>query len=192
MSKQDCRIRMKEKLSSLDEVAINNLSIKLSGNLSRFLEDQYAISKKFCIGAFAPIKQEPLWYLALNATELKLTAYPAFEYGKNQMTFRLSQMSELIAKTDFGLSILGPKDFCPEVMPDLILVPGLAFGQKGQRLGRGKGFYDKYLSQYRGIKVGVCFSLQLEQEIPTEEHDEFLDYIITEDKIINCKLAFNK
>ena len=64
---------------------------------------------------------------------------------------------------------------------DLIVVPGTAFTQAGARMGRGRGFYDKYLSQpgFRGVKVGVCYAHQLVGALPVEPHDVFMDYVIT-------------
>lgn len=52
---------------------------------------------------------------------------------------------------------------------DLIVVPGTAFTQAGARMGRGRGFYDKYLSQpgFRGVKVGVCYAHQLVGALPS-------------------------
>lgn len=72
----------------------------------------------------------------------------------------------------------------------LILVPGRAFTKTGLRLGRGKGFYDKYLSQLLnaapriGVTAGICFSLQLIDTIPTDEFDISMNYIISEKGII--------
>jgi 5-formyltetrahydrofolate cyclo-ligase len=63
-----------------------------------------------------------------------------------------------------------------------ILVPGLAFTRKGHRLGRGGGFYDRYLAALPATtrKIGVCFALQLVEKIPTEAHDQRMDAVVTE------------
>ena len=55
---------------------------------------------------------------------------------------------------------------------DFVLVPGVAFSPNGYRLGRGKGYYDKFLSKYSNLfTVGVCFREQFYLDIPTEPHD---------------------
>ena len=60
----------------------------------------------------------------------------------------------------------GPEHF------DFVLVPGVAFSPNGYRLGRGKGYYDKFLSKYSNLfTVGVCFREQFYLDIPTEPHD---------------------
>lgn len=61
---------------------------------------------------------------------------------------------------------------------DLILVPGMAFDKAGNRLGRGKGYYDKILRNCKACKIGLCFAFQLVEEVPTEPHDIRMDLVI--------------
>jgi 5-formyltetrahydrofolate cyclo-ligase len=62
---------------------------------------------------------------------------------------------------------------------DLAVIPGVAFDRLGNRLGRGKGYYDKLLPHIPACKVGVCFSFQLVEDVPTGELDVRMDEIIT-------------
>lgn len=64
---------------------------------------------------------------------------------------------------------------------DVMIVPGVAFTADGARCGRGKGFYDKYLSRngFRACTIGVCYPCQVVKELPTEEHDKRLDCVIS-------------
>ena len=62
---------------------------------------------------------------------------------------------------------------------DLAIVPGVAFDQHGHRLGRGKGYYDKTLCKIAAPKIGVCFSFQLLDTLPTQKHDIKMDYIFS-------------
>ena len=61
---------------------------------------------------------------------------------------------------------------------DLILVPGVAFDKFGNRLGRGKGYYDKVLKQTGAYKLGVCFDFQLVERVPVEPHDVKMDRVV--------------
>lgn len=65
---------------------------------------------------------------------------------------------------------------------DVILVPGVAFDKHLNRLGRGKGYYDKILKQTKAYKLGICFDFQLLEELPTEEHDVKMDGVISSGK----------
>lgn len=62
---------------------------------------------------------------------------------------------------------------------DLVIVPGMAFTSEGARMGRGKGYYDRFLPKVpRALKVGVCYPCQLVDFIPEEEHDIRMDDVI--------------
>lgn len=63
---------------------------------------------------------------------------------------------------------------------DLIVVPGMAFDKAGHRLGRGKGYYDRFLSQHPQVyTIGLCFDFQLLPEVPFEPHDCLINDVIT-------------
>lgn len=70
-------------------------------------------------------------------------------------------------------------DFFTEKI-DLIIVPGVAFDSQGHRLGRGKGYYDEFLSHYPEVqKIGLCFDFQLIDRVPIDAHDKCMDAVIT-------------
>ncbi len=67
------------------------------------------------------------------------------------------------------------------VEPTWLLVPGVGFDRTGARLGRGRGFYDRYLeSRDNVLTIGLAAGFQLVEKVPVESHDSFMDYIITE------------
>ncbi len=67
----------------------------------------------------------------------------------------------------------------PDTM-ELIIVPAMAYDRKGNRVGRGKGYYDRLLSQSSAFKIGVAYDFQLFDEFDSEEHDIPVDMVITE------------
>lgn len=72
-----------------------------------------------------------------------------------------------------------------EYSPDLIIVPGVAFDRNLNRMGRGKGYYDRLLSTLEAPKIGICFDFQLQESIPVEPFDKKMDLIVTESEIIS-------
>ncbi len=63
---------------------------------------------------------------------------------------------------------------------DLIVVPGVAFDRRGNRIGRGRGYYDRFLNQHLEVKrIGICFDFQLVDEVPTEPFDIKMDEVIS-------------
>jgi 5-formyltetrahydrofolate cyclo-ligase len=74
--------------------------------------------------------------------------------------------------------------------PELIIVPGVAFDRQLNRLGRGKGYYDRFLSAHPAPAIGVCFQFQLFDRIPADRHDRQMTWIVTEEETLGtpCKV----
>jgi 5-formyltetrahydrofolate cyclo-ligase len=68
----------------------------------------------------------------------------------------------------------------------LIIVPGVAFDSRGNRLGSGHGYYDRFLAQSSAVRVGLAFGMQIIDSVPAESHDEKMNFVVTEDEIIAC------
>lgn len=62
---------------------------------------------------------------------------------------------------------------------DIILVPGLGFDVSCRRLGRGQGYFDRFLGQIKGYKIGLCFQEQMCTSIPVDKHDVPMDVVMT-------------
>lgn len=87
-----------------------------------------------------------------------------------------------------GLREPGPE--APVIPPgqvDLVLVPGLAFDESGRRLGRGAGYYDRFLAALSVAPIGVAFELQLVPEVPAAAHDVPMSAIVTERRVIRVQ-----
>jgi len=67
---------------------------------------------------------------------------------------------------------------------DLIIVPGVAFDRKKNRLGRGKGYYDRFFKNNKAFRIGVGFDCQLLDSIPIDRFDKKMDLIITKSNTI--------
>lgn len=67
---------------------------------------------------------------------------------------------------------------------DVVFIPGVAFDEKGTRLGYGKGIYDRLLAKSRALIVGLAYDFQVVDQLPKEEHDLKMDVIITEKQVL--------
>lgn len=181
-AKSELRKLLKNLLSSMTMEEVIDKSNALSRHLDHLLTMLLVIQQKSILGAYAPIQKEPLWYLFFEDAYSDYLAFPSFE--NDEMLYRQAKLQELESREDFGVKIKSPPSWAKPTKPDVLLVPGLAFSKKGKRLGRGKGFYDKYLENHKTIKIGLCFEVQLEEnlrrEIPSEVFDIEMDYIVTE------------
>ena len=107
--------------------------------------------------------------------------------SSNSMSFKEWIFQEPLYVNKFG--ILEPKNSKNETIPDLIMVPLVAFDSHLNRIGYGKGYYDRSLRKISKIKkkvisLGIAYSFQKCKKIPINNHDFKLDYIFTEKGII--------
>ncbi len=94
------------------------------------------------------------------------------------MTFiRYEGLSELKEGAYHVFEPCGQEKINPEHL-DLIIVPGVAFDEQGNRVGRGKGYYDSYLCQTKATKIGLAFPFQMFDEVPSEAHDQIVNKVI--------------
>ena len=110
--------------------------------------------------------------------------------SSNKMSFKSWIFKEPLYVNKFG--ILEPKNSKKEIIPDLIMIPLVAFDNKLNRIGYGKGYYDRSLqkiSKYKKktVSIGIAYSFQQSTRIPVNKHDFKLDYIFTERGIISSK-----
>ena len=104
------------------------------------------------------------------------------------MSFKSWIFKEPLYVNKFG--ILEPKDNKKKIIPDLVLVPLVAFDKKLNRIGYGKGYYDRSLKKIsknkkKIISLGIAYSFQKCRDIPVNKHDFKLDYIFTDRGIIS-------
>lgn len=102
----------------------------------------------------------------VNGNDLDLRIFNGIEKMERGAAFGILEP----VRTDENIEI---KDI------DLAIVPGVAFDAKGNRLGRGKGYYDKLLVSNRIYKVGVCFPFQLLPQVAVSDHDIPMDIVVT-------------
>jgi 5-formyltetrahydrofolate cyclo-ligase len=85
-----------------------------------------------------------------------------------------------------GKRVVHPEDDPAAALPDVVIVPGVAFTAEGYRLGQGGGWYDRFLARVRDdcVTIGVGFSPQLVDELPVEAHDVRLDVVVTDEVVL--------
>lgn len=183
MNKSEIRKLVKKKRMNLSKEELESFSAQI---ISRLRDEFYLKSKT--INIFLPIER----FNEINLSPL-LNSNFFFKVGINKSNFVNSELtsylysdSRQIGVNKYGIpepqygSILKPIDF------DLVLVPLLAFDEKGYRVGYGKGFYDHFLSQCneRCHFIGINHFSDAIQISDIASHDVPLDYVITPEKII--------
>jgi len=180
-SKMEVRKHIKEMFSHVTKETLLEKSEELSAQLFTFLD---GYKEGLTVGAYYPLEDEALWFINWDVNKVRF-AFPRI--GSNSMRFILSTLDELKDWSENGISFKAPPKENPEVVPDVLIIPGRAFDDKGNRLGRGKGFFDRYLADFSGLKIGVCFDFQVIEVIPLEPHDLPMDIVVTEKRILKME-----
>jgi len=98
----------------------------------------------------------------------------------------IKNLNEITNYKEFVLKKVNENKVENSTVPEVIFVPGLAFTKNGKRLGMGQGYYDSYLKDKpQIIKIGLCYSFQLLEDLPTNEFDVAMDFLINEQEWIN-------
>lgn len=149
-----------------------------AGRIFRRVGELPAFGAARCVAVFCSLPDEPPTDEALAQwSREKRIVLP--RVAGEEMAFFEYDPATLVAGA-FGIAEPGPGAVpCDASEIDLIVVPGVAFTAAGERMGRGRGYYDRYLSQpgMHAVKVGVCFAHQLVGELPVEPHDVRMDAV---------------
>jgi len=178
MSKQEIRERVGLIRKNLSDVGVRSNSIinKLVG-LKEY-NDALVVMSYISLDIEVDTKE----FIKNELLKKKSIVVPFIEEGN----IKVSKLNDLDL-VEGGFKVLEPKKkekYDGKI--DLVVVPGIAFDLNGARVGFGKGFYDKFLSGFNGLKIGLAFEEQIVDSIPSEEHDVKMDMIITDKRTIRC------
>ena len=145
---------------------------------------------KGIVSGFIPYKSEISTLPLLGELQHQgwRTCLPVVIAAEQPLVFRAWSLRHKLVPGMWDIPI--PDDSAEEVLPDVLLVPMLAFDAKGYRLGYGGGFYDRTLEKLRALKtvtaIGVAYGAQMVDEVPRGPHDAPLDYVMTEEETLKC------
>ena len=109
--------------------------------------------------------------------------------GKELELFEIKNFDQDVSTGAWGIP--EPRETSPAKLDeiDLIIVPGAAFDEQGNRLGYGAGFYDKLLAEFRKPTVAIAFEEQVVPMVPADTHDVPVKMIVTEKRVITAQRA---
>lgn len=115
--------------------------------------------------------------------------------SSDEMIFKYISLDDSKKLDENKYGILEPTDDAKDCLVsdiDIFIVPALAFDESGCRLGYGKGFYDRVLKQNKhALRIGLSYCFQILPFLPSDEHDEFVDIMVTEHNIALPSSGFN-
>lgn len=174
LDKKTLRALIKKKYSEIspsDHEERSRLLFALLAESSVFKESKHIL-------AFWSLNDEPSTHQFLKSWSREKSLY-----------LPVIQSESLVIKPFLGEEQLKPGELAgvqepeegdevPPELIDLVLVPGLAFDADNNRLGRGKGFYDRFLPRTNAYKIGICFGFQMVAHVPVDRHDVKMDEVL--------------
>jgi 5-formyltetrahydrofolate cyclo-ligase len=193
-SKAQIRARIREVLATLSDQQRHDASVQ-------------ACSKLMSLEAFANANVVMLYLPLAKEVDVTPVAVQCFRRGQTvcvpKVDWKRREMDpvEVTSLDDHVLDcdehgVRSPKQ-CRPVLPetiDLVVAPGLAYDCQGRRLGRGGGYYDRFLCRLRPstTKVGLVFDQQIVDAIPAKPHDVAVDIVVTDRRVMHAKAAKTK
>jgi 5-formyltetrahydrofolate cyclo-ligase len=152
---------------------------KRSNSIQEFVINSKEFLQAKVVGAYFALGSEVTTELIIERAKTvgKKIALPRVEED-NIIFYELSSIKFLI-RGRFGIMEPPPYGHISDI--DILVVPGIAFDKKGNRLGYGKGYYDRLLSGKRTFSIGLAYSFQLLENLPYDRYDKRLDAIASED-----------
>lgn len=183
--KKSLRAELRDRLRQLDEAAIKTRSGAAADQLIGL--DVFADAQVIML--FLPLRYEvDATPIAIRAWQAgKTVAVPLVSYEQRHMiAVEIRSLAEPMVTDHYGLRTPASQQPVPVESLGLVVVPGLAFDAQGGRLGRGGGFYDRFLSQrgFVGTACGYAFDEQLVASVPTTDTDVPLDMLVTDQRVL--------
>ena len=186
---------LREEIALLKSTYSDEDLYNFSSQIFERLTQTEVFKKATCILAYYSFSQEVFThdFIEKYAQEKKIIL-PVVK--KDILVLKEYKGKDEMRLSDYGiLEPTGP-DFTDYSQIDLGVIPGVVFDRKLNRLGRGKGYYDKLLPHLdNAYLIGVCFSFQLKDNIPVESHDFPMNCVISQDQMTvlqNNKVISNK
>jgi 5-formyltetrahydrofolate cyclo-ligase len=152
-----------------------------------------AVPADAIVSGFSPLKSEinPVPLMRVFANAGARLALPVVAGRGKPLVMRSWSFGEPLVSGVWG--IREPPPEAPEVFPDILIVPMLAFDRTGHRIGYGAGYYDLTIARLRGMKpvtaIGIAYAAQEIAEIPATPRDARLDFVLTERETIDFRKA---
>ena len=183
--KKALRAQLRQRLQQLDAQDIHDRSQAAAQQLCQCK----VFAKAQAVMLFLPMPHEvDAQPVAIRAWQMgKTVTVPLVSYEqKHMLPVEIRSLNEPMSTDRYGVRSPANGQPLPIDMIDLVVVPGLAFDREGHRVGRGGGFYDRFLAQpvFKGVTCGLCFDDQLLQEVPVVSHDVPLHMLVTDRQVL--------
>ena len=180
--KRKLRSQLRDRYKSLNMTRTESVDLRLIQRLMG--HDLYKNSSRVFLYASVGTEINTRELISMAFAEGKTVALPKCKQG-GVMDFYA--YNGTLTEGRYGIPEPDSDEILYPETDDVMIVPGLAFDEKGYRVGQGGGYYDRYLERFKCITVGLCRDEFIQKEVPVCWNDLPVDYVITETRVYECK-----
>ncbi|MHC4443491.1 MAG: 5-formyltetrahydrofolate cyclo-ligase [Planctomycetota bacterium] len=181
MTKKELRLLMRQRLSALTPQEIHEYSLRACNHLIETRE--YTRSETIMVFLSLPTEVDttPLVHHAWRNRKQVLAPKVNWEQ-RRMLPIEIHSLSDNLSESSLGIREPANGVPMPIVNIGMVIVPGIGFDQHGNRIGRGRGFYDRFLAHegWQGVSCGLAMEEQVVEEVPMSEHDMGIDMLVTD------------
>lgn len=182
--KRDLRQQLRK---ALDALAPEQLAAKSAAAAQRLVEQpEFARAEVLMVFLSLPTEVDTTPIVLRSWQLRKRVLAPKVSWEQRRMIpIEIRSLTEDLTRSELGVREPVSGLPIPVSLIDLVIVPGLGFDGKGNRLGRGRGFYDRFLAhpEFRAVSCALAFEEQVTDDIPSEPLDRPVDMLVTDSKI---------
>ena len=180
-TKKELRITIKSLKNQQDRKEWEEFSNKIFAQV----EQTEAFKKSSTILSYWSMNDEVITHQAVERWSKHKKVYLPLIKGNDLELVRFEGVKKMKPEPIFGILEPTSEEKIEISGIDLVIVPGVAFDASCNRMGRGKGYYDRLLSESVAAKIGVAYNFQIVDEVPVDQYDVPLNMVVTEKNIFN-------
>lgn len=183
-TKKELRQRLRDLMANVPAAELHERSIRACGHLTATPEYERSEVLMVFLSLPAEVDTTPLVLHAWRDRKRVLAPKVSWEQ-RRMLPIEFQSLSDDLQESQLGLR--EPVEGTPVPLSeiDLVVVPGLGYDVQGNRIGRGRGFYDQFLAHegWRGVSCGLALEDQVVEQVPVKEHDARVDMLVTDDQV---------
>jgi len=181
VTKKEIRQQLRTQMANLSAIELRERSARACTKLTQTRE--YARSEFVMVFLSLPNEVDTTSLVLQAWRDGKRVLAPKVDWDQRRMLpIQINSLSDDLSESVLG--IREPVDGMPIPLAniDMVVVPGMGFDAKGNRLGRGRGFYDRFLAHrdWAGIACGLTLEIQVVDDLPVDEHDIKVHMLVTD------------
>jgi 5-formyltetrahydrofolate cyclo-ligase len=182
--KKQLRQRLRKVLAEIPPERIHSKSARACEKL--FKQPEYTKAEVVMVFLSLPTEVDTTRFVLRAWQDRKRVLAPKVSWEQRRMMpLEIRSLTQDFTVTSLGIREPATGPPIPIQIIDLVIVPGLGFDEQGNRLGRGRGFYDRFLAhpQFRGVSCALAFEEQITESVPADPLDVRVNMLVTDRKV---------